>query len=351
MIRKFAFIGLLVGLFAGFSSAPPAVAIPPKTLVPGMELTAPLQLIDTPPGHSAFPSLVFYPGRTVALAYRQGSDHYAARDGRLLLATSLDYGVSYTDTVTIEQTDGVDYRDPSLSTAGDELWTTWFTGSAENSAEGAWVRRGDRPPVRIDQDLPYAAIAAPVRQLPNGDLGAVYYGHAEGEQFDSVYFAWSPDGGDTWTSTRIADGEAAGRHYQEPWLMVRGSELIVTHRFGSWSAVGLTRSTDGGMSFSAPMQVLSSATGRPNGTVLASGTIALTYRHTTTHAAMLATSGDGGVTWRSRTLMAAPPGPIGMTYTDMLEVLPGVLHVVVGMEQSDGSSRLYGGWLAERQGF
>ena len=316
---------------------------------PDVTLTAPLTPVALSPAgsHAAFPGLAFTPGRTLDLAWRQGSDHVGRRDGQIVIATSLDSGLSYHDPDAVLG-GGTDYRDPSVSAIDDELWLTYFTGSASNAAQGAYVVRGDRPPVRIDS-LPYAAIAAPVVELPDGTVAAVYYGHAAGQARDSVWFARSTNGGASWTSTRIADGVADGRDYQEPWLVVRDGTLHVLHRYGSWDSVGITSSTDGGAHWTLPRKILGHATGRPTTLVYASGTMLTIYRDTDTRAAEMAVNKDGGANWvTSGTLLTPPTGsPLGMTYAAAVEVLPGVAHVVVGAENADGSSTLYRGWLAE----
>lgn len=316
---------------------------------PDVALTAPLQPMSlTPAGsHAAFPGMTLYPGRTLTVAWRQGSDHVESRDGALITATSWDTGLTYHNPTTVLD-DDADERDPSLTAVGDELWMTYFTGSSALAAEGAFVVRGSRAPVRIDH-LAYAAIAAPVVVLPDGSVGAVYYGHASGKVRDSVWFARSVDGGATWTSTEIAKGAADGRDYQEPWLVVRDGTLHVTHRYGGWDSIGITSSTDGGVNWTTPRKILAKATGRPTALVFASGLMMVVYRHTDSRAAVIATSRDGGLTWRSAGTLLTPPAgsPLGMTYEVATEVIPGVAHVVVGAENADGSSTLYRGWLAE----
>jgi hypothetical protein len=305
-------------------------------------------------GHDAFPSLVQGPGREVKLVYRHGTNHVAARDGVAMMCQSLTLGRTFSVPQILLSAPGVDFRDPALAYVQGELWVSWFTGSATLGAQGAWVQRGNRPPIRIDQ-LPYAAIAAPVRILPDGSVGAVYYGHAAGESKDSAWFARSTDGGDTWVNKRIADGPAAGLDFQEPWLVVRGQQLIVAHRYGNWDAIGITTSSDGGQTWSDPRRTMPSATGRPNMTVLRSGTIVMTYRDRDTHHAMLTSSRDAGITWNaSRLLHPAPPGDLGMTYADIIQVgggiIPGdgIMLVAVAIEDgATGTSRIFRGWLRE----
>lgn len=316
---------------------------------PTLHLTAPLRLIDTPAGHSAFPGLALHLDRSITLAWRQGADHVASRDGAVLTATSTDAGIGYHDPTTVLD-DNADYRDPSPAVVNNELWLTYFTGTNAAPAGGAYVTRGGRAPVRIDQ-LPYAAIAAPVVQLPDGSVGAVYYGQAAGQVRDSVWFARSTNSGTTWSSTPVpvADGQVDGREYQEPWLVVRDGTLHVLFRYGNWDAVGISSSADGGATWSAPRKVITQATGRPTTIAYASGTMVVIYRHTLTRAAMIAVSRNGGVSFGYGGVLLTPPtgSPLGMTYAAGVEVVPGVAHVVVGAENADGSSRLYRGWLAE----
>ena len=234
-----------------------------------------------------------------------------------------------------------------MSYVDGELWLTYFTGTDTRPAQGAYARREQGPPVRIDT-LTSAAISAPVVELPDGDLAAVYYGRSGAETIDSVWFARSSDDGVTWTSTRIADGQQAGRAYQEPWLVVNGGSVHVLHRWGGWDSIGITSSTDGGTTWAAPRKILTEATGRPTTVAFSSGVLAMVYRSTGDRSAMLATSTDDGASWkRTGTLMAAPPGsPLGMTYAAGAEVVPGVAQLVIGMEAADGSSSLHSAYLA-----
>lgn len=337
---------LLMGGSVAISPAPhesaPAQAVTPQASpAPSRDVDEPLQpLAFTETGHAAFPSLVLEPNGAMKMAYRYGSDHVESRDGAVMLAASPDLGRTFSPPTVAKSAPGVDFRDPALAYFAGHLWTSWFTGSEANGAEGAWVQRDDREPVRIDR-LPYAAITAPVRQLPDHTLGAVYYGHAAGELYDSVWFAQSRDRGRSWTSTLLADGPAAGIDFQEPWLVVWRGRLLVTHRYGNWDGVGEVFSQDDGFTWSAPRRVLDNATGRPNTYTLRSGIIAMSYRDATSHDAMLVLSRDGGLTWAVPTiLLTAPPGDIGTTYADFVEVQRGILFAVVGMQRTDESSFL-----------
>lgn len=310
-------------------------------------LTAAPQLLPTASRHSAFPSLAQTPDGSLELAWRGGTDHAAARDGSIQIATSRDHGLTYAGEHTILS--GRDDRDPSVSyvtvNGQSHEYLTYFTGSASLAAEGAYVSRDGAAGVRIDT-LPYAAISAPVIQLPDGRLGTAFYGRRAGETIDTAWMGWSADGGQTWSTNRILND---GASHAEPVLLVRGTATYLIARGGSDSLVMRT-SPDSGRTWGTPRLIVGACTGRPSGLVTAAGTMILVCRGTLPAVnAQVAYSVDGGTSWRwGPTVLRAPAGsPIGMTYAAMVEVLPGVVHVVVGMEQADGSSQLYRGWLAE----
>jgi hypothetical protein len=304
-------------------------------------------------GHDAFPSLAQLPDGTVDLAYRHGGDHYVKRDGALMLSHADGAMGSFETATVFRDSPGVDERDPAISYINGELWSSWFTGSAALAAEGVWVQRGDQAPVRIDQ-LPYAAITSPVRALPDGSVGAVYYGRLYDANHpnyrDSAWFGRSTDGGATWSYRRFADGNQAGLDFQEPWLVVRGSQLIATFRYGSWDSIGISTSDDNGVTWSAPRQILTAATGRPNTLVLRSGTIVMSYRDTATHNGMVTSSRDDGATWSvPRVLFPAVPSNIGWAYGDFLEPQPGLILSVAAVENTDGTCALYRRWISESE--
>jgi hypothetical protein len=289
-------------------------------------------------GHDAFPTLMRAADGTIWLGVRHGSNHVAARDGVLRVSTSADSGKTFSAPTTFLAESGVDFRDPSFSLIRGEVWTSWFTGSNALAAEGAWVQRGAGMIGRID-NLGYAAIAAPVRELPDGSIGAVYYGHPTPKNLaerDSIWLARSVDGGATWTHSLIADGPSSGRDYQEPWLVVRGNQLIVTHRYGSWDSIGITFSNDLGQTWSPPRKLFGNATGRPNAIVTRTGAMVMNYRAADTRDAMIATSLDGGMNWTTPTVMLdVPADDIGWAYSDILQIDDKTLLVVASVETGD----------------
>lgn len=346
MLSRRRFTGVLAATMAG--GAAMALGARVASANPrGVALAAPLAPLGIGTAHSAFPGMAFT-ASGLTLVWRQGTDHAAHRDGAVLRATSIDLGQSYGPPTTVLS--GRDYRDPSLAVLGGHEYLTWFTGTNSAPAQGAYVQRDGGAPVRIDA-LPYAAITAPVVRLPDGRLGAAFYGRATGETIDTAWLAWSTDGGTTWTRNRILNGIGAGLAYNEPWLVIDSAGT--THmfaRWGAWDSLGHRSSPDSGRTWGPVRKIQTNATGRPTTIETSTGMLVMIYRAQPSLHARVVYSKDKGGTWLFGPIaLTAPPGsPLGMTYAAMTEVAPRRIHVVIGMEQPDGSSTLYGGHLIIR---
>lgn len=304
--------------------------------------TAPRYLPVSDAGrHSAFPGAAMTPDGRLQLVWRAGSDHVASRDGRILSATSTDLGRTFSAPVTLLS--GQDYRDPSISHIDGHSYLTYFTGTNALPAGGAYVCRDGGPAVRIDS-LPYAAISAPVVKLPDGRLATSFYGRKPGESIDTAFMAWSSDGGQSWSTNRILND---GSPHAEPVLLIRNGITHLIARGGSNTFVTRT-SPDSGRTWDTPRTIVTDATGRPSGIVTADGTMIVVCRGALPAVnAQSVFSVNGVQWWTGPTVLRAPSGtPLGMTYAAMVEVLPGVLWTTTAMELADGSSALYGTYLA-----
>ncbi|MFL6126325.1 exo-alpha-sialidase [Actinophytocola sp.] len=308
--------------------------------------------------YAAFPSVCRFASGQLRLVWRQGSDHVNARDGRVYTATSTDNGRTWSAaTVAVTDAAGIDLRDPCVSTAGGTTWLTYFKGTSALAAAGCFLRISTDDgvtwgsEVRIDGQ-PYAAISAPVIQVGT-NLLATFYGRASGDTFDSSWLATSTDGGATWTSARVANGQADGRHYQEPWLVARSTEVWMFFRYGNQVAIGASVSTNSGSSWSAPTQLFDDATGRPAAAWLSTGTMAVVARRISDKQAVVRSRNAGAAqtAWLPpRPTMVQPAsGPVGMTYAHPLEI-PGGVICPLGIETSTSVSRIHIGWLADDGG-
>jgi hypothetical protein len=275
--------------------------------------------LDLPRGHLAFPSVTRLDDGALLLVWRRGSDHYLARDGVIEAAVSDDRGLSWSQVGGL--TDDGDLRDPCVAALDGTVWLTYFKGTRESRADGAFVRRSDDGATwgaeyRIDPELHQAAICAPLVTLPDGRLLAVYYGRHSGEARDSVWAATSDDGR-TWTSQRLVSGTE--RDYQEPWAVRRGDEVVVTFRWGGSDGIGAVRSTDGGATWGAPTRLFT-GTGRPSA-CWDGDHLLVVYRGTGGHATLRVLHGE--TLSAPRIVQRAAPGGM-MTYAHPLAVDGGV---------------------------
>lgn len=332
---------ILIGSGAGYANPAALAATAPRVTV----TQPPVNLNVGQSEHSAFPGLTRLADDSLHLVWRQGKDHVASRDGDIMSATSTDDGASYGDVRTMRT--GGDYRDPSIALIDGTEHLTWFTGSTASNALGASTMTPWGPTVRVDT-LPYAAITAPLVKLPDGRLGAAFYGRKTGESIDTSWMGWSTDGGLHWTTNRITNFVSAGVHTNEPWLVVDGTLTHLFYRWGSNDGIGIRTSTDSGKAtWDAPRKILSNATGRPSVARADNGTLVMVYREKTTGNARIASSIDHAATWQDGGILATSKGGIGMTYAAMVPTAGGLVGVV-GFEQATGSnaSKLYGFRLA-----
>jgi hypothetical protein len=303
--------------------------------------------------YAAFPSVCRFDSGQLRLVWRQGSDHVTARDGNIHTSTSTDNGLTWT-AAAIAVDDTVDLRDPCISTAGGTTFLTYFKGTASLAAAGCFLRKSTDDgaswgaEIRID-NLPYAAMCAPVIQVGTHLLTA-FYARNTGDTLDSCWLATSSDNGDTWTRQLVANGPAAGRHYQEPWLVAKGAEVWMFFRYGTAQAIGASVSMDSGVTWSAPTELFSDATGRPAAVWLSTGTKAVVARRISDKQAVVR-SHNGGTpqtAWLpARPTMIQPSsGAIGMQYAHPLEI-PGGVICPVGIESATNASRIHIGWLSE----
>lgn len=310
-----------------------------------------MELAITPPqplavgtNHSAFPGLTRDAEGTLELVWRQGTDHAATRDGQLRRAVSRDDGATYAESTHL-RIPPPDLRDPSISYARGAQHLTWFTGTSTNPGTGAFDQREWGPAVRIDPNLPVAAITSPVVDLPDNRLGTVFYGRQAGEAVDTSFMAWTVNHGLSWTTNRILNGIGANHAYNEPYLVRDDADIHVFFRSGT-TAIGMRTSTDSGRtgSWGPVRDVLTNATGRPTALRTAEGVLLLVYRRLPTRAAAVAVSTDHGATWQDGPVLLEPPAdsPNGMTYAAMAQIGPSAVHVVFGMEATATESDLYG---------
>jgi hypothetical protein len=291
------------------------------------------------------------------MVWRQGASR-TSYDGRLYTAVGNPASGKWSPPSLVQVDVGPDgdVRDPHLSTIGGDVWLTYFVSDPNHTPTGARVARSTDGgatfglSVRIDPNLPFAAISSPIVKV-GGKLMTGFYGRQTGETVNTAFAAWSTDNGQSWSSNRIANGLTAKPPipYSEPWIVTDGTTAVYLFRDGEWNAIAMRSTPDGGATWSQVRNsVITNATGNSASVWPRDGRIYTVYRHTVTHTAMLASSTDGGRTFNvERELMPASSkmSQFGMTYGHPVELDAGHIWCPLGMERSDGEGRLYIGYL------
>lgn len=288
------------------------------------------------------------------LVWFAGINHTSYGTAMLMTSLSHDDGVTWSPPFTYAWSNSL--RDPGLSTHGDRVRLSYFTGTTVSPALGVYVRESRDggatfgTPRRVDPNLSYAASSAPPRGIGDRML-MPWYGRYPGQNRDSAVVSVLPHGTNQWTAWVVADGQADDRDYSEPWLLVDddpvSTRMRVFHRYGGRDRIGLSESLDGGQTWATrPLFV---GWGKPAAVRMSTGQLVVIYRSIVDSAAVYAVSSDDGVTWdHGRPLLANTAGTtLGMIYAAPYEISPGRLYVVVAMETAGGAGcRLHHGHLA-----
>lgn len=323
--------------------------------ISGARVTRPAVLYGQDTAHSSAPSICRTATGRLFMLYRQGTDHYVSRDGVFKLTHSDDDGRSWTAPETVlSLAPNWDLQGQGISESrdGSTLWLSYFKASSAAAAAGVFVRTSTdhgetwSDEARID-DLAVAATTDVILDLEDGTLLLGIYGRgASTETSDSAFVARSSDRGATWTLTRIKDGPADGRAYQEPVLAVNGLTVVAAFRWGSIQSVGTAVSTDGGWTWGAGAARFA-GTGKPHVFWLDTWTLACIYRELGTGHARIRSSRDLGATWTPPRMVHPTYYPGGwMLYSSSTPIGGGQQLIAFAEERtspgaSPGTSRLF----------
>lgn len=304
--------------------------------------------------HAAFPGLAALPDRTLLHVWRDGPAHGGGTDGRIMGQRLEPASLRPIDAPWLIADDPLDLRDPSVTVTRDgaRVWLTWFqyATSGGRVACRTWAAvstDGGRTfgvPERIGGTLPHLAISAPVIELSDGRLLAVAYGRrtATADRDSCLAFQRAVGGG--WTLAGVmADGVAARRDYQEPYLIaLRNGALLAALRYGHKDRIGVTASRDGGRTWTVPSPKFS-GWGRPSLLELSTGPTVCFYRAPGSgppYPALYRVSPDRGSVWGAPVTLERPASQ--MAYAAAVETGPGLASVVLGREDSTSVSTMQG---------
>lgn len=308
--------------------------------------------------YSAFPVQTKLNDDRLLMVWYEATDHITTRDGIVVGSYSSDNGLTWGTKQTFLTIPGIDLRDPTVSTSADGtiLYLTYIKCTFANPRDGFFLRRSfDNgatwgPEIRIDPAGSNGAGTAPVVELADGRLMAVWFGMLTGEAWDSCWRAYSTDDGLTWGApARFLNGVTDSRHYNEPYAAVHGASVAVMYRHGEADQIGVTRSVSSGGSWSTPAPAFV-GTGRPSCTITSAGTLIVVFRDLggsgSTQHAVMKTSPDLGLTW-TRYRIVERSETRWMVYSCPTEVAPGVIFCSTAMEISNTSATLSARYLLE----
>jgi len=336
---------LTTALLGAGAATIPTAAIAARSTAPTPKVSV-TQRLFAATDHSAFPSSVYLPNGLLAIVWRQGEAHQGGTNGSIWWSTSDDSGATWAAPSLLFDDPVDDLRDPCIGRSSWGVHVTYFKTAPTGEQLGAWTQLSTDngqtwgAESRIDSGI-QAAMSSPLVELPSSRRLLAFYYDSVPDRFNSVYVARSDDGGATWRGERIlADGPAAGRHYNEP-VVIRNQKgrLFLFCRWDMRDGIARMVSGDAGRTWTDPVRVLRGVNGRPNVCRLESGVFVLVARrYTGNRASQVFSSDNQGAGWSAPGLLDIPED-LG-TYAAPVEVAPGVVCCPFGSQTAKGASVL-----------
>lgn len=316
-----------------------------------------------------FPVLARTGRQSLAVIYRTGGTHVSA-SATLAVATSKDGGRCWSDPVEITPR-WEDSRNPAFGVnARGELiaayWKAcldcyvdgpngpqWQSGEVKGKAPAMFVRRSADHGHTWSREWPYKskllALPSPYGRIvsaPDGSLLMSVYGTPRRKHpgvRDICILLRSRDGGHTWgDETLVAVG-----HNETSYAFLPDGRLLGATRSESGHVATLF-SDDGGRTWSQPVQVTRDGEHPADLTVLASGTVQLTFgRRIRPMGAGVLLSRDGGETWNlEREVLLAGDGVRNgdLGYPSTVQLGDGTIVTALYYASGSETSSDWGNW-------
>jgi BNR repeat-like domain len=214
-----------------------------------------------------FPDLLALPDGRLLCAYRESTGHVRA-DGRIMLVESADRGQTWSEP-RVAADGAYDDRDPKLAVLRDgtvllSYFVLQWHPDGKFTCLGTHVMRSEDggrtwsdAVAAGGDDLLWAVSHGAAVELPDGDVLLPAYGVDPkiGTGLDSALAVRSSDGGRTFpVETAVSLGSGLDFHFREPTLTVLPSGEVVALLRTSVAYAYLARSTDGGHTWTAPVE-------------------------------------------------------------------------------------------------
>lgn len=296
--------------------------------------------------HNGFPSITKMGNGSLIATWREGTLH-GSYDGALKYRISTDNGISWGAVTTLLTPAAThDYRDPNVAIASDGRVIISYFHRINGGAITARVIVSDNYAQTWSSEITVAAnsgCSAPVIRLPDGELVVPTYDVTS----LNAYLYRSTDNGNTWSlKSTILDDTA---DLSEPWAVYDEAtdDIICLIRNDTDSVTRRKVSTDRGTSWGATTNVFSSDS-RVSFIKGASGRWFAFYRDTGTHNSLMTRSSDDAfVTWSAEKIVYSTRTFGVFAYTGVYETSPGVIALLMGVEQSGNTCTMFFGYVTD----
>jgi hypothetical protein len=207
--------------------------------------------------YPAWPWIAKTPGGKLLCVWREGTEHVYSAAGEVLFSQSQDEGKTWSAARAIVDTPQVDDRNTAIMALSDTHWMLCYNTYTSNALSLAMTSHTVDAGLTWSASQPVSSLDARTRAAPillsSGALILPYY---EVKPDPGSLAALSNDKGETWATVRVPD---APDLLADEWSIAEMPNrslvgIIRNDKPGNDRSLYVTRSTDGGTSWSIPQK-------------------------------------------------------------------------------------------------